>query len=480
MVETPSTKGVAPAAQTTGNAVAPIEIVKQPGGRPDQKHHNNEMDRLRSEIDQTHAKIAQIRAALSGEATTDTPAGKRRAALKEELNELRLQQAGRKGTRGKLFDELKQVQDDISNKVKALQQAKSKAPFKSTSELDSQIARIEAQIESGSMKIVDERRALNEVSMLKKSRKSVEQFGAQQAEIDNLRAHVEELRSSLDDPEMAAANKRYEAIKAELDNIAKEQEKLYGNRSKLAAQRTQLSKRLDELHQARRDRLSAYHAENDKYFARVHAERERRQEAQRKEREDAEKARREAELQAMREDASAPAFAKEIEDCDQLIRYFSGASESDVKKDQTVGPARSGSLPELPEPPKPDTSVPEGAVVAKKKGEEEDYFAGSGSSKKKGKGKKGSKATASGGADESSSGSGSLNVPFGMLSALLSLSIPPPANQADLPRVVDNIKLKREYFVTNQPHQTQENIRKVEEKIAAMQVKSDAATAAQA
>ena len=63
-------------------------------------------------------------------------------------------------------------------------------------------------------------------------------------------------------------------------------------------------------------------------------------------------------------------------------------------------------------------------------------------------------------------------MPFGMLSALLSLSIPPPTNQADVPRLVDNIKLKREYFVSNQPHQTQENMRKVEEKIAALQAKT--------
>ena len=58
-----------------------------------------------------------------------------------------------------------------------------------------------------------------------------------------------------------------------------------------------------------------------------------------------------------------------------------------------------------------------------------------------------------------------------MLSALLNLSIPPPTSHADLGRVVDNIKLKREYFVSNQPHQTQENIRKAEEKIAALKAK---------
>lgn len=461
MVDTKKTHGAVAAAPTPA-----VEIVKQPGGRPDQKHHNGEMDRLKSEIDQTHAKIAQIRAALSGESLADSPSGKRRSALKDELTTLRNQQAGRKGTRGKVFDELKQVQDDIAHKVKALQQAKSKAPFKSVSELDAQVAQMEAQIESGSMKIVEERKALNDISTLKRARKSVEQFGEQQKEIDELRAHVADLRLSLDDPEMAAANKRYEEIKAEMDELSKEQEKLFGNRGKLLSQRTALSKQLDELYQARRDRLTAYHAENDKYFARVRADRERRQEAQRKEREEADRLRQEAEIQALREDAALPAFAKEIEDCNVLIRYFSGASEEDTKGEN---PTQSASKSQ-PEVPKPDATVPEGAVVARKKGDEDDYFAGTGSGKKKGKGKKsGPQAVKAQGTDEAG---GAFNVPFGMLSALLSLSIPPPMNQADVPRLVDNIKLKREYFVSNQPHQTQENMRKTEEKIAALQAKT--------
>ena len=62
-----------------------------------------------------------------------------------------------------------------------------------------------------------------------------------------------------------------------------------------------------------------------------------------------------------------------------------------------------------------------------------------------------------------------------MLSALLALSIPPPLNQADLPRVVDNVKLKREYFVSNQARVTKENIEKAEKLIADRQTKRMAA-----
>lgn len=453
--------GAAPASQ--------VVIAKMPGGRPDPKAHNEAMDQLKADIDQTHAKIAQIRAALSGEANANTPDGQRRIKLREELEQIRQTQAGRKGSRGKLFDQLKVLQDDIAGKVKTLQAAKAKAPVKSMAELDARIREIEAQIESGAMKIVDERKALNEASNLKKARRTMDQFAEHQAEIDGLRKKADELRESLHDPETVAANQRYDAIKKELDELAQKQERQYGSRTKLQNQRTALSKKLDELYQARRDRLNAYHAENDKYFARVHAERERRQEAQRKERHDTEVARQAQEEQELREEAALPAFAKEIEDCDVLIRYFShGEVDAAPAAAATAAEAPASSVPARLPPRETDTAVPEGAVVARKKGEEESYFVGS--AKKKNKGKKSA-------AKEAPDATGSLHVPFGMLSALLNLSIPPPTNASELPNVIENLKLKRKYFISNQARQTQENIRRAEEKIAAQKAKREEADA---
>ncbi|WFC96360.1 multicopy suppressor of BFA (Brefeldin A) [Malassezia brasiliensis] len=453
-----------------------VHIVKLPGGKPDQKAHNEEMERIKAEIAKVQNKVNSVRAALAG-AAPDTPAGKRRAELRAELDTLRSQQAGHKGTRGKVFDEIKARQDEIAIKVKALQSAKAKAPFKSQSEIDAQIAQIEAQIESGAMKIVEERKALNEISVLKRSRKSMDALTAQQSEIDGLRAQVDKLRSSLDDPESQAVSRRYDAIKQELDALAKEQEKTVGSRSKLLAQRTAFSKQLDDLYQARRDRLNAYHAENDKYYAKMTAEREKRQEAQRKEREQAEATRQALEDEEIRENAALPAFAREIEDCDVLIRYFSGSTDA-APTATDGGKETNGKVPTLPEPRQADTSVPEGAVIAPRKGEEENYFVAGAGKKKSAKGKKvkGQKLSLNDDEAGAPAASGSLHVPFGMLSALLALSIPPPLNQADLPRVVDNVKLKREYFVSNQARVTKENIEKAEKLIAERQTKRAAAS----
>ncbi|WFD08533.1 multicopy suppressor of BFA (Brefeldin A) [Malassezia vespertilionis] len=446
---------IMPTAETTEEQPQ-VTIVKLPGGKPDQKHHNAEIEKTKAEIDKVRQKLTNVRAALNGEGLADMPAGKRRAELRAELDGLRSQQAGSKGSRGKVFDEIKTLQDEIAAKVKALQAAKTKAPYKSTSELDAHVAQIEAQIEAGSMKIVEERKALNEISALKRARKPMEQLGEQQVQIDKLRTQAEQLRGTLNDPESQALNKRYDEIKQELDALSKEQEKTVGSRSKLLARRTALSKELDDLHQARRDRLTAYHAENDKYYAKMTAERERRQDQYKREREEAEKLKQDHEEVQMREDAALPAFAKEIEDCEVLIRYFGGNMEA--PSDAPVAPLRSANIPGVAQPRTTETEVPEGAVIVKK--DEEDYFAGT--KKKAGKNKKNKGAKQSEGADEA----GTLQVPFGMLSALLTLSIPPPMNHADLPRVVDNVRLKREYFVSNQERFTKENMEKAEKRIA--------------
>lgn len=54
------------------------------------------------------------------------------------------------------------------------------SPYKTVSDVDSAIARLQAQVESGSMKIVDEKRALAEMTNLRKSRRGIEGFEAQQ------------------------------------------------------------------------------------------------------------------------------------------------------------------------------------------------------------------------------------------------------------------------------------------------------------
>jgi hypothetical protein len=145
-----------------------------------------------------------------------------------------------------------------------------------------------------------------------------------------------------------------------------------------------------------------------------------------------------------------------------LIDYFTGKSTGNITYKSaplTVRPEVAG-VPKL-ELRKVEES-PEGLVVHKKKGDEEDaYFV----SNKKNKTKKGSsKANGTGRSTPTTptNTNTSLNVPLPTLAALLSLSIPPPVSNLDLPRLIEDLNTKKVWFEANQARVTAENIAKAE------------------
>lgn len=92
---------------------------------------------------------------------------------------------------------------------------------------------LERQVETGSLTLANEKRALNEISTLKRSRKTVEGFEDAQGAIDADKAKADELSAQLDDPDFKAVSERFDQIKLELGEIQKEGDKLYEQRNKL-------------------------------------------------------------------------------------------------------------------------------------------------------------------------------------------------------------------------------------------------------
>ena len=311
-------------------------------------------------------------------------------------------------------------------------------------------------MDSGSLKLADEKRALQEINQTKRIRRTVEGFQAVSDVIDADRAAVEELKKQLDDPEAKAISERYDAIKAELDEIKKEEDELYANRSQLFEERNALQHQIDALFMERRESTARFREANDRYYVKLSEDRARRAERRRAQKEAEEEEKRQARAIQLREEASQPAFQVQIEDCQTLIDYFSGKSSTDV-----VSSAKAGFAEPTQEIRRVE-AAPDSFVPRKKKGEEEEaYFVGV---KGKGKSKKGQKADGNAPAEATSSSS-NINVPFGTLSALLSLSIPPPSSQADVPRVVEDLKTKKAWFEANQARVTAEAIAKAEAEI---------------
>lgn len=154
----------------------------------------------------------------------------------------------------------------------------------------------------------------------------------------------------------------------------------------------------------------------------------------------------------MLEEARAPAFEREIEDCTTLITYFqrfqSGAS-SIPEPTLSSAPKPAGGVEAVPslELRKVEDEVPQGAQIMKKKQENDQSFFTVSSTKGK---KKGGAKRSDTGKDKEKESTAALNVPFQTVAALLQFNISVPLSRDDVPKTVDALKEKQSWFKENQ------------------------------
>ena len=139
-----------------------------------------------------------------------------------------------------------------------------------TVELNAEAAHreLEKQVESGQMRLVDEKRALAEISDLRKSKRSFDAFGTQQEGIDSDKAKIDELRAKLDNSEYKGLQDRYTAIQTELDEINKDLDATNSSRDKLYDERTRLNDELSVLWGRKKESAANFKEANDKYCER--------------------------------------------------------------------------------------------------------------------------------------------------------------------------------------------------------------------
>lgn len=91
------------------------------------------------------------------------------------------------------------------------------------------------------MKLVDEKKALQEVSNLRRMRKQLEATGSVDDAIAADKAKIDEVRKQLDDPEARKTSDKFDVLKKEMDGLRDEGNKAYEERNKLFEERNTLS-----------------------------------------------------------------------------------------------------------------------------------------------------------------------------------------------------------------------------------------------
>ncbi|CAK7197902.1 multicopy suppressor of BFA (Brefeldin A) [Sporothrix eucalyptigena] len=451
----------APAADATSAAATrpqkPDEDAYQKALAKAEKEHKDVMTRF-------NAVKAKIDIAQPKKDGPPSPVQQRRQELIAQLNEIRQKQAGSKNSRTSKLDQIKRLDEQLRSRIAEQKVARGKVPFKSVEDLDNQINRLEGQVNGGMMKLVDEKKALAEITNLKKVRKNFSAFDVQEKQISELRASIKQIKDSMDDPEAKALSEKYNGLQAELDTIKAEQDGVYKNLSSLRDERS-------KLHSEQREKFDAIRKIKDEYYGAKKAfaayEREARNKARERkqaERERFDRERNKERAQRMLTEASDPAYLDEIRRARSLLHFFDPSSTpAPAAEPASTAKASDGKLLAAQATRTVDDAAIKGQRLVRKEDREDEYLPAA----KKSGGKKGGKKDA---------GAKGFNVPPAVIEDCASMGLNPPASAVDVPDVIEKIKAKLAHWEEDQEAETQRNVEKAKKEIEKLEKEEEAAT----
>ena len=376
---------------------------------------------------------------------SENPTAKRRSELLDQLKEIRSKQGAGKNSRTAKLDEVKRLDEQLKSKTKELNanktilenvcaEEKLKLENVDTGEkLDEAVRKLRAKIESGTLKLVDERDTVENINKLNRLRK---QFDKQQKPIDELRAKIKEIKDGMNNPEAKELSEKYTKLQTELDAIKAEQDEAYKSLSSLRDERTKLQAQ-------QREKFDKIKKMKDEYYQQRKAfqnyEREQKQKAwdrSRAERERIEKERKLERAQKMLAEASDPAYLDEIRRANSLLQYFDPSFVAEK------APLQPTTNLQAQAERKVDGADIKGVKVLSKKDRDEDLFP----AQKKGKKGKKHNATAA---------KSTFNCPPSVLEDCSYMGIDPPMSAEEVPGVIEKVKAKLDHWKADQAAQTQ-------------------------
>ena len=361
------------------------------------------------------------------------------------MKEIREEQSTGKAGRNKAFDEIKRLDEKLKAKIAEQKTARSRVSFKNVDEVDREIARLDKQVDTGMMKLVDEKKAIAEISSLKKQRKNFVGFEQAQKEIDDLKAELKTKRDALDDPKSKALSEEYNKLQGELDAIKAEQDEAYKNLNSLRDERTKLQAEQQEKYLAIKQIKDNYYQQNRAVQSYEFEARKKLRERKKLEQENYEKEKKKERAQKLLAEASDKAYLDEIRKAESLLRYFDptyAAEKAPLQAPSKFGAQATRTI---------DDSGLKGFKVVRKD-EEEDYFKGTGGKK----GKKGRKGTpAAEGTATPPPVSGKFSCPPSVMEDCAAMNIDPPMSATDVPAVLEKVRAKLDFFKNDQNAQTE-------------------------
>lgn len=374
--------------------------------------------------------MTKLDAAKTGKGS---PQNDRFQELRRQQDEIRAKQSAFKSSRQVQQTRYDANDREIKAMIGAQKDAKSRMGYKNAGEIEVKIKKLMEEVDSGRLKLVDEKKNLAEVSNLRKQIKGFGALDEMEAKIEGKKKENAELRGTFENAETKALSDRYETNQKEMDEINKGRDDSNKTWSKLRTEK-------DAAHAAQEETWTALKAHKDAYYTQRKEFKEyedrayqARRDKQKQERDAYEKERRQRDANTRLSEAENPAFLDEILTAEGLIKHFDPTYGTGT---EDKGPGKFAAVDQR----KVDESGFKGMTVVKK--EEEDFFVGGGSKKK---GKSGKKA---GSSDK-------FNLGPDIIQGCAKVGVDPPSSQSDIPAVVEKLKGKVAAWKQDQAAETQ-------------------------
>jgi uncharacterized coiled-coil DUF342 family protein len=369
----------------------------------------------------------------------DSPQGQKIATLRQEQGEIRKKHQAHKDVRQKSMDVIKRLDEKLKAAINENKNARAKVPYKSVDDVEREMDRLQKQVDTGTMKLVDEKKALSDITGLHRYKKNFAVFSQQQKGIDDIKAQISEVKKSGDNPEVKAMNDRYNEIQKELDEMRKVTDDAFKNVNALRNERTEAYSDQQEKYNKIKEIKDTYYAAKRAYRDYEFEARKIRNQKQQAERAAYEAGKRREVAERKLEEASAPAYQEDIFTGENLIRHFD-PSAADVK--EAAGPSKFAAVASRTV----DSSALDGARVHNKTNDDDSYFVGGGGKKKKGK-----KPVAA-----ASSASEKFHLSIDVIEQLARIGIDPPVSHSHVPIVITKVREKIDFWKGDQERKTKE------------------------
>ncbi|SCU89425.1 LAFA_0E17942g1_1 [Lachancea sp. 'fantastica'] len=427
--------------------------------RPDVGARDKKLDVLKTQLKKIDTEVQAIRKQIDQQQVGGSAVDQKQG-LQNELRSIIKTQSDLKSRRQAIHDQIKNLDNEMKRKkAQIATRTGGKAQYQSTEDIAARKRTIDADISSGELSLVEEKMMVKELQSLNKLQRDLQAIEPVRKSMDNDRAAIAALKQELNELNPKEVSNKFEATQSKLNEIQSKNQTVYDKRQALFTKRSALYKKRDEVYSQITQIRADFDNEFKSFKQKLDKERLKREEDQKLSKLLEEKDAAAGKLQEKLLHARLPAFTYEIGAIENVLCVLDPTYVKPAKHTLEVPADSSANVQPAARKVEADDLEP---IV---KEEKVDFFSGGGSKSKKNK-KKQSSST-------STSSNGKFSLEPTLIATLAELDVTVPLNKEEVPKAIDQLKVKHDDFISRQEAQTEKNIKEAEAQLEKLNLDFD-------